>query len=65
MNKKDKIMSTNKNIQDPEIKVGEALSRTEKFLEKYKNVMIYGVIAILVVAGAIYAYHNFCPGCRS
>ncbi|MBO7306013.1 MAG: tetratricopeptide repeat protein, partial [Bacteroidales bacterium] len=52
-------MSTNKNIQDPEIKVGEALSRTEKFLEKYKNVMIYGVIAILVVAGAIYAYHNF------
>lgn len=51
-------MSTNKNIQDPEIKVGEALSKTEQFLEKYKNVMIYAVVAILVVAGAIYAYRN-------
>lgn len=52
-------MSQNNNIQDPEIKVEEALSKTEKFFENYKKPMLYGAIAIIVITGAVLAYHNF------
>lgn len=52
-------MSQNNNIQDPEIKVEEALSKTEKFLETYKKPMIYTVAAVLVIAVGVFAYHNF------
>ena len=42
-------MSNNKNIQEPEVNVGEALSKTEKFFETYKNHIIYGSIGIIAV----------------
>ncbi len=51
-------MSKNKNIQDPEIKVEEALSKTEKIFETYKTKMLIAAIALIVIAGGIYAYHN-------
>ena len=46
-------MSTNKNIHEPEVNVGEALSKTEKFFETYKKHMIYGSIAIVAVVAAV------------
>lgn len=51
-------MSQNHNIQDPEIKVEEALSKTEKFLESYKKPMLYTVAATLVIAAGVFAYHH-------
>ncbi len=51
-------MSQNKNVQDPEVKVEEALSQTQNLLVTYKNPIIYTAIAILVVAGAIFSYHH-------
>ena len=38
-------MANTNNIQDPEINVGEALSKTEKFFETYKKHMLYGIAA--------------------
>ncbi|MEF9930812.1 MAG: tetratricopeptide repeat protein [Bacteroidales bacterium] len=52
-------MSQNNNIQDPEIKVEEALSRTEKFFETYKKPMLYTALAIIIIAAGVFAYHNF------
>ena len=52
-------MSTNKNIHEPEVNVGEALSKTEKFFETYKKHMIYGSIAIVAVVAAVLLYHHF------
>ena len=52
-------MSNNKNIQEPEVNVGEALSKTEKFFETYKNHIIYGSIGIIAVVAIALLYHNF------
>ena len=52
-------MSTNKNVQEPEINVTEALSKTEKFFETYKNHIIYGSAAIIAIVAAVLLYHNF------
>ena len=52
-------MANTNNIQDPEINVGEALSKTEKFFETYKKHMLYGIAAIVIVAAAIFAYYHF------
>ncbi len=52
-------MSTNKNIQEPEVNVSEALSKTEKFFDTYKKHIIYGSIAIVAVVAAALLYHNF------
>ena len=52
-------MSTNKNVQEPEINVSEALSKTEKFFETYKNHIIYGSAAIIAIVAAVLLYHNF------
>ena len=52
-------MSTHKNIQEPEVNVGEALSKTEKFFETYRKHIIYGSIAIIAVVAAVMLYHNF------
>ncbi|MDR2448998.1 MAG: tetratricopeptide repeat protein [Prevotellaceae bacterium] len=37
-------------------KVGTVLSSTEQFLEKYKNYLIYGVVAILLVTVMYFGY---------
>ncbi|MBE6247143.1 MAG: tetratricopeptide repeat protein [Bacteroidales bacterium] len=52
-------MSTNKNVQEPEINVSEALSKTEKFFETYKNHIIYGSAAVIAIVAAVLLYHNF------
>ena len=52
-------MATNKNIQEPEVNVGEALSKTEKFFDTYKNHIIYGTAAIIAVVVAVMLFHNF------
>ncbi len=52
-------MANTNNIQEPEINVGEALSKTEKFFETYKKPMLYGIAAIIIVAAAIFAYYQF------
>lgn len=52
-------MSQNNNIQDPEIKVEEALSKTEKFFETYKMPMLYAAIAAIAITAGVLAYHNF------
>ncbi len=52
-------MSKNKKTQEPEIKVEEALSKTEQFFETYKKPMLYTAVAAIVIAAGILAYHNF------
>ena len=52
-------MATNKNIQEPEVNVGEALSKTEKFFDTYKNHIIYGTAAVVAVVVAVMLFHNF------
>lgn len=51
-------MSKNKNTQDPEINVEEALSKTEQFLTDNKKPLLYTGAAIVLVAVAIFAYHH-------
>ncbi len=43
-------------IQDPEEKVERALGTTEKFLEKYKNILIYGVGIVLALLLIYFGY---------
>ena len=52
-------MSTNNKIQEPEVNVEEALSKTEKFFETYKNHIVYGSIAIVAVVAAVMLFHHF------
>ncbi len=52
-------MANNKNIQEPEINMGEAVSKTEKFFETYKKHIVYGVSAVVVVAAVVLAYYQF------
>lgn len=52
-------MASTNNIQEPEINMGEALSKTEKFFETYKKPMLYGIAAVIIVAAAIFAYYQF------
>ncbi len=52
-------MSTNNKIQEPEVNVEEALSKTEKFFETYKNHIVYGSIAIVAVVAAVLLFHHF------
>lgn len=52
-------MSKNQKIQEPEVNVGEALSKTEKFFETYKNHIVYGSIAVIAVIAVCLLYHNF------
>ncbi|MBR5857107.1 MAG: tetratricopeptide repeat protein [Bacteroidales bacterium] len=52
-------MTKNNNVQEPEINVGEALSKTEKFFETYKKPMIYAIAAIVIIGAIIMAYYQF------
>ncbi len=45
--------------QDPEEKVEKALNSTEQFLEKYKNFLIYGVGAVLLLTVIYFGYQKF------
>ncbi len=52
-------MSTKNTNLEPEVNVGEALSKTEKFFTTYKNHIVYGSAAIVAVVAAIMLFHNF------
>ena len=52
-------MSTKNTNLEPEVNVEEALSKTEKFFTTYKNHIVYGTAAIIVVVAAVLLYHNF------
>lgn len=52
-------MSTKNKIQEPEVNVEEALSKTEKFFTTYRNHIVYGVIGVIAVVAAALLYHNF------
>ena len=47
---------TDQKIANAEKEVGEIVSRSEKFIENNKKNITYGIIAIIVVVGAIMAY---------
>lgn len=52
-------MANNKKNQEPEVNVGEALSKTEKFFTTYKNHIVYGSIGVIAVIAIVLLYHNF------
>lgn len=56
------MSNNNKNVkaqQDANANVGEALTKTELFFEKYKKLMMYIIGGVIVAAGLIAAYHYF------
>ncbi len=42
----------------PEQSVEKALNKTEKFIEKHKNTLMYAVIAVIVISAIIFAYQH-------
>ncbi|MBQ7772667.1 MAG: tetratricopeptide repeat protein [Bacteroidales bacterium] len=52
-------MANNKKNQEPEVNVGEALSKTEKFFTTYRNHIVYGAIGVIAVIAVALLYHNF------
>lgn len=51
-------MSKKNQHQDPEQTVEQALNTTEHFIERHKKTLLYSAIAILVIAGAAFAYQH-------
>lgn len=49
----------NKTTKDPEINLGEAISKTENFFNKYKKTIIYSVIGIVAVFVIGLLYNQF------
>jgi hypothetical protein len=47
------------NQTNSEEKVVEAVSKTEQFLDKYKNFLLYGMFAIIIIAAAILLFHRY------
>lgn len=50
-------MATKKKESEKELEVGEIISRSEQFVEKNKNYLIYGIVAIAAIVGIILGYH--------
>jgi tetratricopeptide (TPR) repeat protein len=50
-------MANKKKENEKELEVDEILSRSEQFIEKNKNLLLYGLAAIAVVVGLSLAYH--------
>ncbi|MDR1402931.1 MAG: hypothetical protein LBJ60_04415 [Tannerellaceae bacterium] len=46
-------MATKGKSKDKELEVGEIVSRSEQFLEKNQKSIIYGVISVILIVGAI------------
>ena len=40
------------------VEVEELVSRSELFIEKYSTKILVGIVAIIVIAGGIFAYRN-------
>jgi tetratricopeptide (TPR) repeat protein len=52
-------MSKKETIEEQDVNLGEVYTRTELFLEKHKQSIVVGVIAILVVVGGLLGYRKF------
>ncbi|MDR1103070.1 MAG: hypothetical protein LBL42_04860 [Tannerella sp.] len=50
-------MANKKKESEKELEVDEILSRSERFIEKNKNLLIYGLATVAVVVGLYLAYH--------
>ncbi|MDR1455857.1 MAG: hypothetical protein LBJ01_09415 [Tannerella sp.] len=50
-------MANKKKENEKELEVDEILSRSEQFIEKNKNLLLYGLAAVAVVVGLFLAYH--------
>jgi len=50
-------MATKKKETEKELEVGEIVSRSEQFIEKHKNYLLYGIVAIAAIVGIILGYH--------
>jgi tetratricopeptide (TPR) repeat protein len=50
-------MATKEKSASKDIEVGVILSKSEQFIEKYQTKVIYGIIAIALVVGAILGIH--------
>lgn len=50
-------MATKKKESEKELEVGEIISRSEQFVEKNKNYLIYGIVAIAAIVGIVLGYH--------
>lgn len=50
-------MATKKKENEKEFEVEEIVSRSEQFVEKHKINLLYGIVAIAVIAGIILGYH--------
>ncbi|MDR1745886.1 MAG: tetratricopeptide repeat protein [Tannerella sp.] len=46
-----------KKKENESVEVGEILSRSEQFIEKNKNLLLYGIVGIAAIAAIILAYH--------
>ncbi|MFA6334666.1 MAG: tetratricopeptide repeat protein [Bacteroidales bacterium] len=51
-------MSKNIKHHEPEESVGEALNKTEHFIERYKKPLLYSIIAILAITAIGFAYQH-------
>ena len=58
-------MSENKKNLDAEQVVGEATIESVKFIEKYKKQLLAALLAIVIIALAIFAYDKFYSEPRS
>lgn len=52
-------MAKNVKNHNAEESVESAITTTEHFIEKYKNHILYGVLAVIVIVGLSLAYQNF------
>ena len=52
-------MSNTKQTNESGEKVVEVLSKTEQFLEKNKKRILYGMLAVIIIAAAFFLYHRY------
>ena len=50
-------MAANNKETKKELEVGDIVSKSEQFIEKHKINLLYGIIGIAVIVGAIFGYH--------
>ena len=57
-NKKNHIKWQNKRIRNEHLNVEDALTQSEAFLIKYKNAIIGGVVAVIIIVAGFIMYKN-------
>jgi tetratricopeptide (TPR) repeat protein len=51
-------MATKVNSKDKELEVGEIVSRSEQFIEKYQKNILYGVVGVILIVGAYMGFRH-------